>query len=109
LSAPAKRGAAPAPATAEVDVGERVIALRSEGHTYAAIAEEIGLERKIEAFSIFADAVTRRSPAEQTELRAQENVRLDALEQRAQQCVDLDERGRRLASIEKLRQRLAGP
>ena len=48
-----------------------------------------------------------RSPAERKRLRAEENGRLDTLERRTQRVPDAAQRDRKLASIRKLRQRLA--
>ena len=90
-----------------VSVGERVIALRSEGKSFPTIARSVGVERGIDAFKLFVDAVSRRPPAEQPDLRAAENVRLDALERRARDHSDPAERERKLAALEKLRRRLA--
>ena len=87
--------------------GDRVIELRSEGNSFASIAQTIGLERSLQAFSVFVEAVAKRPPAEQTRLRAEENQRLDKLEQRAQRHPDEAERDRKIASIGKLRKRLA--
>ena len=88
-------------------LGDRVIALRSEGKSFGSIAKSVGVARSLEAFIVFVDAIARRSPAEQTKLRAEENGRLDALEQRTRRNADVDERDRKLASIRKLRARLA--
>ena len=87
--------------------GDRVIELRSEGRSFASIAETLGLQRSLDAFGLFIDAVAQRSPAEQTRLRAEENKRLDTLEQRVQRNADAAVRDRKIASIAKLRKRLA--
>ena len=107
MSAAAGSSSKPAPSTEELGVGDRVIALRSEGKSFAAIAKTIGVERSLEALGVFVDAIARRPPAEQTKLRAEENERLDALEGRLRQNGDVDERDRKLASVRKLRQRIA--
>jgi len=108
LTAAPKRG--PAPPPGDVDpVGEQVIALRSQGKSFASIAKSVGADRSIDAFAMFVAAVRLRPAAEQTQLRAEENGRLDALETRARERPDEDERNRRLASITKLRRRLAAP
>ena len=91
----------------EKAVGDRVIALRSDGKSFSDIAKSIGVERSLQAFSVFVDAVAARSPAERKRLRAEENGRLDTLERRTQRVPDAAQRDRKLASIRKLRQRLA--
>jgi hypothetical protein len=88
-------------------VGDRVIELRSNGKSFSAIAKSVGLDRSLEAFGAFVAAVAKRSPAEQTKLRAEENARLDTLEQRIQKQPDGADRDRRIASVRKLRQRLS--
>ena len=88
-------------------VGDRVIELRSEGNSFASIAKSVGLARSLDAFGAFVAAVATRSPAQQKKLRAEENSRLDTLERRIQQQPDSADRDRRIASVRKLRQRLA--
>jgi hypothetical protein len=88
-------------------VGDRVIELRSEGKSFASIAESVGLARGLDAFGAFVAAVETRPPAEQTRLRAEENQRLDTLERRMQQHPDAADRDRRVASVHKLRRRLS--
>ena len=88
-------------------VGDRVIELRSEGHSFASIAQSVGLQRSLDAFAAFVASVATRPPVEQTKLRAEENARLDKLEQRIQQQPDGADRDRRIASVRKLRQRLS--
>lgn len=89
-----------------VAVGERVIELRSDGKSFAAIAKSVGVDRSLEAFGLYVDAVSRRPPADQKKLRAEENGRLDALERRTRKQADDAARDRKLAKIERLRQRL---
>jgi hypothetical protein len=89
-------------------VGERVIALRSDGKSFAQIAKAVGVDRSVDAFGLFVDAVALRPTADRSKLRADESDRLDALERRMQRIDDLDQRERKLASLGKLRQRLAG-
>jgi hypothetical protein len=109
LSAGNERPATSSTATGDDHLGDQVIALRSEGKSFGSIAKSVGVERSLEAFIVFVDAIARRSPAEQTKLRAEENGRLDALEQRTRRNTDVAERDRKLASIRKLRDRLAAP
>ena len=99
--------AADAPPSEHVLLGDRVIELRSEGNSFGSIAKTVGLKRSLDAFGAFVTAVAARSPAQQTKLRAEENQRLDALEQRIRQQSDSADRDRRIASVRKLRQRLS--
>jgi hypothetical protein len=110
VSSPSKANAArktTEPDTTTLD--DRVIAMRSEGKSLAAISKEIGVERSIEAFKLLVAAINRRSPAEQKKLRAEETGRLDALEKRVSRRPDELDRARKLKSIAKLRARLAAP
>ncbi|HEX4820099.1 MAG TPA: hypothetical protein VFV00_07815 [Acidimicrobiales bacterium] len=105
-----KRGSAEragAPASDHALVGDRVIELRSEGKSFASIAKSVGLTRSLDAFGAFVTAVSTRSPAQQTKLRADENERLDKLERRIQKQPESADRDRRIASVRKLRQRLS--
>ena len=88
-------------------LGDRVIELRSEGNSFGSIAKAVGLKRSLDAFGAFVTALATRSAAQQTKLRAEENQRLDALEQRIRQQSDSADRDRRIASVRKLRQRLS--
>jgi hypothetical protein len=81
--------------------------LRSGGKSFAEIAKSVGVERSLQAFTLFVEAVAARPPSEQKRLRAEENGRLDSLEQRTQRHPDEAARDRKLASIRKLRHRLA--
>lgn len=96
-----------APTAEHALVGDRVIELRSEGKSFASIAKSVGLERSLDAFGAFVAALATRTPTQQTKLRAEENKRLDTLERRIQQQPDSADRDRRIASVRKLRQRLA--
>ena len=107
MTANAGTSSASKPSAEELELGDRVISLRSEGSSFAAIAKTIGVKRSSDAFGVFLDAVGRRSATEKTKLRAEENKRLDVLERRLQQNEDADQRDRKVASLRKLRQRLA--
>lgn len=109
MSAPTGRGPTAKQSDEHDALGDQVIALRSEGKSFASIAKTIGVERSLDAFALFVSAVAGRSPSEQKRLRAEENVRLDTLERRTNRHADEGERDRKLASIAKLRQRLAAP
>jgi hypothetical protein len=97
----------PAPAIDELPIGDQVIALRSEGKSFASIAKLVGVERSVEAFSLYVDAVSQKSLPEQKKLRGEENKRLDELERRARANTDPSERDRKLASLRKWRRRLS--
>lgn len=88
-------------------VGERVVTLRSQGKSFVAIAKDVGVTRSVDAFRLFVDTIAARPVRERDKLRAEENKRLDALEQRTSKLTDEAERTRKLASLKKLRQRLA--
>ncbi len=88
--------------------GERVIALRSEGNSFADIAKTVGVERSRDAFRLFVGAVEQRSTRERAKLRAEESARLDVLERRIRRNTDTEQRERKLVSLGKLRQLLAG-
>jgi len=90
------------------EVGERVIALRSEGNSFADIAKTVGVKRSQDAFKLFVGAVEQRPARQRTKLRAEESARLDALERRIRHKDDADKRDRKLASLGKLRKLLAG-
>lgn len=109
MSAGGARPSTSETSTGDEDLGNRVIALRSEGKSFGSIAKVVGVDRSLEVFTMYVDAIARCSASEQTRLRAEENGRLDALEQRTRRITDRDERDRKLASIRKLRVRLANP
>jgi hypothetical protein len=102
-----ERSPASEPSVDEGTVGDRVVALRSEGRSFASIAKAVGLERSMDAFTTFVDEVAQRSPAEQVRLRAEENSRLDTLEERTRGRTEASELDRKLAIIVQLRERLA--
>lgn len=97
----------PAPSVDARPIGDRVIALRSEGKSFASIAKLVGVERSVEAFSLYVDALSKKSLPEQKKLRGEENERLDELERRARANADPTERDRKLASLRKRRRRLS--
>jgi len=88
-------------------VGDQVVTLRSEGKSFGSIAKVIGVPRGLDAFGLFVDAIATRPARERARLRAEENRRLDTLQRRTTKLTDDAERTRRLASLQKLRQRLA--
>jgi len=82
--------------------------LRSEGNSFADIAKTVGVNRSRDAFKLFVGAVEQRPSKDRAKLRAEENARLDRLERRIRRNSDADQRGRKLESLSKLRQLLAG-
>jgi hypothetical protein len=106
---PAKATPAKAtPATSTPSVGDRVVELRRENQSYASIAKELNLGRAGDAFTAFVDAVATKPKSEQLKLRAEEADRLDVLERRTRRRAEPEELDRKLASILRFRQRLAG-
>jgi hypothetical protein len=87
---------------------DQVVALRTRGRSYAGIAKELGFERTVEASEAFNRAVRLRPDDERSELRSQEEGRLDALAEKTRRHPDLStgDVERRLQSIERLRTRL---
>jgi hypothetical protein len=85
-----------------------VIALRSEGSSFAEIAKTVGVKRSQDAFKLFVGAVEKRPVSDRKKLRAEESARLDVLERRIRRNTDADQRERKLASLGKLRNLLAG-
>jgi hypothetical protein len=104
---PRKTTARSASATKPVPIGDRVIALRSEDHSFGSIARELGLGKAKDAFAAFADALATKPAAEQAQLRADENSRLDVLDRRTRKRFESEELDRKLAAISALRQRIA--
>ena len=71
-------------------VDEQVVALRSAGRSYPAIAEALGMARASDALVAFQQAIRQRAPREQTQLRQQELGRLDRLARQLETRTDLD-------------------
>ena len=94
-------------AATATDIGDRVVALRSEGKSFDVIARTVGMARSLDAFGLFVDTVAGRPETERAKLCDQENRRLDALEERTTALAESTERTRKLGSLEKLRLRLA--
>ena len=112
LSTPAKSGGRVVTQSPDTESPEaRVLGLRREGRSFAAIAKELGYERASQANDAFNRALREQPAAEQATLRKEEGVRLDALESRVRSLTDLDadEVERRLRTIARLRQVLMAP
>ncbi len=95
------------PATTEND--EQALAMRRKGRSFSGIAKELGYERAHDANDAFNRALRQRPPAEQDELRQEEQRRLDVMTQRVQEddTLDKDEVAKRLRAIDHLRRVLA--
>jgi len=106
LTRQAAKASGPPKPDSDASAGDQAITLRTSGESFASIAKTIGVGRSLEAFGVFVDAVSLRPAAEQTRLRAEENVRLDRLERRTRRSADPKDLDRKLASIRKLRERL---
>jgi hypothetical protein len=87
---------------------ERVLELRSAGKSFATIATEVGIDRKVDALHLFLKAIDTRPADEQVVLREAENRRLDALEAKTRANDDVAARERGLATIVKMRDYVAG-
>ena len=85
-----------------------MIALRTEGNSFADIAKTVGVGRSQDAFKLFVGAVEKRPVPQRKKLRAEESARLDVLERRIRRNSDADQRDRKLASLGRLRRLLAG-
>jgi|SRR5665213_160045 len=87
---------------------DQVITLRECGCTYLAIATQLGLGRATMARRSYLRGLKRRSPEEQSILRRHELERFDALANNIAARKDLgdNEIGRRLATVDVLRQEL---
>ena len=84
----------------EVDRGEQALALRDEGRSFAAIAQNLGLDSAGAANAAFNRALRCRPKAEQAWLRSREMMRLDAVASRVHGRDDL--------SVEEVVRRLRG-
>jgi hypothetical protein len=95
-------------ATNAKKLGEKVLALRTEGKSFGTIAAAVGVDRKVDALRLFLQAIDTRPDEEQVALRDAENRRLDALEKKTRKNEDAEARERGLATIVKLRDYIAG-
>jgi hypothetical protein len=87
------------------DQDDRALDLRGQGHSFAAIARELGLSSAPMAVEAFNRALRARPPEQQEELRRDENARLDALADhvRADDRLDDETKEKRLRVIERMR------
>jgi hypothetical protein len=88
---------------------DRVLALRRNGRSFAAIAKHLGLAKASDANDAFNRALRTRPTAQQAILREEENLRLDKLLARVQSRTDLSENDvhRQVRTIALLREALA--
>ena len=89
-------------------VEDRVLAMRSTGRSYGAIARTVGFASAREAHDAFLLALRRRPHAEQAELRDQELGRLDDLARqlRDQRAMNEEELADKLGVLDRLRELL---
>ena len=86
----------------------RVLELRQQGRSFKSIAKRLGLERPADAWLAFNRALRRHAPEQQVSLRDDEMGRLQAMADgiTANETLTADEQTRRLASVDRMRQRL---
>jgi hypothetical protein len=89
-------------------VDDKVLALRTHGQSFAAIARTVGLEKAGEANRAFNRALRRRSTDQQDEIRVAENRRLDRMAGAvsANTALGPEEVDKRMRAIGVLRDRL---
>ena len=86
----------------------RVLELRQAGRSFRFIAKKVGLERPADAWVAFNRALRRHGPVEQESLRRDEMGRLDAMSEAIRTSAELsaEDQTKRLASLDRMRQRL---
>lgn len=86
----------------------RVLELRQAGRSFRFIAKKVGLERPADAWLAFNRALRRHGPDEQESLRRDEMGRLDAMSEAIKGSAELsaEDQTKRLASLDRMRQRL---
>src|ERR1700739_3457572 len=95
----------PEAAQASETVDQKVLRLRGEGHPYARISRDLGLNRGADAQKAFVQALGRLPASDAKAVRAEELSRLDRLAERVRgdaEQNDID-RARRLKTIERMR------
>jgi hypothetical protein len=90
---------------------DQVLALRSAGRSFGAIANAVGMARGRDALEAFHRALRRRDPAEQVDLRADELRRLASLSTRLEASGRLTqaEVAAQLRVVARLRELLLAP
>jgi hypothetical protein len=91
----------------DADATARILELRGAGHSFAGIAEDVGLARAIDAFDAFVRALKGMTPAERKALKKAEGSRLDVLEKRTRAKAAPDKLEKKLTAIANLRKQLA--
>lgn len=83
----------------------RVLELRQEGKSFAAIAKQLDYDKPREVWLAFNRALRRHAPEEQANLRRDEMGRLQALTDSITARTDLEAgvQAKRLASVERMR------
>jgi hypothetical protein len=91
-----------------VAIDDKVLALRSKGRAFSAIAKALGMSRPTDANLAFNRALRRRPAEAQAQIRSDENQRLDrlAVAVKGNETLTEAESHKRLHAIEVLRTRL---
>ena len=86
-------------------VDQQALTLRSQGKSFAAIAEALGLERGAEANRAFVRALRREPSDRRKTIRSEESRRLDRMAERvrANGSLSAEVTDKRLRAIERLR------
>lgn len=87
------------------EVDDQALTLRSQGRSFGAIADALGLGRAVDANRAFNRALRRQSPEERSTIRTRENRRLDRMVEGIQADTGMspDAAQKRLRTIERLR------
>ena len=90
-------------------IDEKVLRLRGEGHAYARISRDLGLDRAADAQQAFRRALRSLPAADAERVRGQEMSRLDRLAERVRADATRDEtdRARQLKTIKRLRSQIS--
>jgi len=99
------RGVNGAVMSGTVELDERVLASRTQGLPFAAIAREFALEGAGDAYQAFLRAFRRRPLLERARIRQEELARLDYLRTVVQTCPDYqpDQIPGRLLALQRMR------
>jgi hypothetical protein len=90
-------------------VDDKVLQLRGEGHAYARISRDLGLDRAADAQQAFRRALRRLPASDIKRVREEEVSRLDRLAERVRADTkknDMD-RARQLKTIERMRSQIS--
>src|SRR5579884_1587318 len=72
----------PAGRPGRTNTDSEALTLREKGHSYAAVARNLGLKRAVDARAAFLRALRSRPESDRTQIVVREHERLDALEAR---------------------------